>query len=158
MPNDALRRSAPPSTVLPDVGDKRARRTGAAFRAVATVHALAVFGQPILAGRFMNGDTAMLELHGDNAVVVGVLGIVQLIVAILCWRIARGGSWPCSWPVPLCVGLALAEPLQIFFGFNRVIGLHVPLGVAIVATTVVLLISVWTRPRAVGAGDNGGDS
>src|SRR5919198_2375922 len=99
------------------------------LRAVVTLHLAAVFAQPVLAGRFMSGDYDVLAVHRANGIGVAVIGFAQLAVALLCWRPARGPGWP----VPLCIGLTVAEILQIYLGFNRVVGVHVPLGVAIVA-------------------------
>ncbi len=133
---------------------RRARVSRSVFRAVITLHALSVFAQPVLAGRFLNGDVPILELHRTNATMAGVLGFVQLAVA-LTHRLIGAGPW---WPVLACLVLSLAEPAQIFLGFNRFVGLHVPLGAAIVAATLLLLVSAWrpgfTMPRN---GKGGGD-
>jgi hypothetical protein len=120
---------------------RRVRVSRSVFRAVIALHALAVFTQPVLAGRFLIGDVAMLTVHGTIGTVVGVLGIVQLAVALVHRRIGRG-PW---WPVLACLGLMLAGSVQAYLGFSRAVGVHVPLGVAVVTATVLLFIAAW-RP------------
>jgi hypothetical protein len=111
------------------------------LRGVVTVHLGAVAGQVLLAGRFLAGDYDLLGVHATNGIVVTVLGWVQVLVAVLYWHPGGGPAWP----LVACVGLALAEPLQVVLGFSRGIGVHVPLGVAIVVAAVLLAIGVW-RP------------
>ena|SRR5689334_24718190 len=114
------------------------------LRAVVTLHLVDVFAQPVLAGRFMSGDYDMLAAHRINATSVAAVGFAQLLVALLVWRPGRGPGWPAL----VSLGLSLAEPLQIYLGFHRVIGVHVPLAVVIVATSAVLAVQVW-RPAFV---------
>jgi hypothetical protein len=111
------------------------------LRTVVTLHLADLFAQPVLAGRFMSGDYQLLGVHRDNGVSVAVIGFVQLAAALLYWRPGGGPRWP----VLVSLGLSLAEPLQIYLGFNRIIGIHVPLGVTIVATAAVFTVLVW-RP------------
>lgn len=112
-----------------------------ALRAVITLHALDVFAQPVLAGRFLAGDYDTLALHSTNAIIVGIIGYVQIVAAILYWWPAGGAGWP----VLAAFGVSAAETVQIILGFERVVGVHVPLGVAIISTMVVLLVWVWRR-------------
>ncbi|HEY8471522.1 MAG TPA: hypothetical protein VIL37_02675 [Natronosporangium sp.] len=114
----------------------------ALMRLVVTVHALAVFGQPVLAGLFLDGADRLVQVHGANAILIGLLGLGQILAAILLRWPGRGPVWP----VAVSVLLWFFEVLQTGFGFIRVLSLHVPLGVAIVATLLMLLIWVW-RPR-----------
>lgn len=131
-------RPVPPVTGTPRrAGAARVTRT--AFRVVVTVHAAAVLAQPVLAGRFLNGDFGMLSAHRVTGIAVGLLGMVQLAVA-LAHRWAGRGPWR---PALICLGLSLAELAQIFLGFNRFVGVHVPLGVAIVAVTLLVATSAW---------------
>jgi hypothetical protein len=63
-------------------------RTGplALARAVVTAHALAVFAQPVLAGQFLDGNAGMVKVHGGVAVLIELLGMIQIPVAVLLWR------------------------------------------------------------------------
>lgn len=121
------------------------------FRTVISVHALSAFAQAVLAGGFLNGNYDMLGLHGGiSATGVEILGYLQVVVAVLYWRPAGGVLWPAL----ASVAIAAAENVQITLGFDRTIGLHVPLGVVIIAAMTVLATWAWrgsfglrTRPR-----------
>ncbi|QIS15675.1 hypothetical protein [Nocardia arthritidis] len=115
-----------------------------ALRWVITLHALGAFGQAVLAGRFLSGDYDMVAAHATNATVVGGIGYLQVVVALLVWRPGRGPVWPLA----VSVGLVLAETAQILLGYFRGIGVHVPLGVAIIAALMVLLTWAWRRSAA----------
>ena len=134
----------------PERGVLDVRRTGPRpwtvwlLRGSATIHALAAFGQAVLAGRFLSGDYAMLGLHADNASLVGLSGFALLIAAILHWR--RGGG-PGRLPLA-CLALSAAEVTQIVLGYGRVLGVHVPLGVAIIATATAVLVWAWRRAES----------
>ncbi len=111
-----------------------------AFRTVITLHGLDAFAQAVLAGAFLNGNYEMLALHRLNAVLgVVVLGYLQLLVALLYWRPSGGPAWP----LLTSVGISAAESLQIVLGFQRQIGVHVPLGVGITAGVIVLATWAW---------------
>jgi hypothetical protein len=114
----------------------------ALMRAVVTAHAMAVFAQPVLAGQFLDGNAAMVQVHGGVAVLIELLGLVQIPVAVLLWRPGRGPLWP----VGVSVLLFFVEGMQAGFGYTRMLALHVPLGVTIVAGMLLLLMWVW-RPR-----------
>ena len=105
-----------------------------------TGHAIAAFAQSVLAGAFLDGHVVMLRLHRLNAVwgVVG-LGYVQVVLTLLYWR--RGGG--ARWPALVSLGLAVAESVEVMLGLGRVIGIHIPLGVAIITANVLLAVWVW---------------
>jgi hypothetical protein len=54
-----------------------------------TAHALAVFAQPVLAGQFLDGNAGMVKVHGGVAVLIELLGMIQIPVAVLLWRPGR---------------------------------------------------------------------
>lgn len=114
----------------------------ALLRVVVTVHALAVFAQPVLAGQFLSGNFDMVAVHGGVAILIQLFGVLQLPAAVLLRWPGRGPLWP----IGASVLLVLAEALQIGFGYARLLNLHVPLGVSIVSGMLLLLIWVW-RPR-----------
>jgi heme A synthase len=111
------------------------------LRSFLTIQAADVVFQPVFAGRFLSGDFAMLTAHRTNATYVGILSISQIFVAILAWRTAQAPSSL----VGATVALAAAVALQIFLGFARILGIHVPLGVAVVAFSSWLAIWTWTH-------------
>ncbi|MYQ47791.1 hypothetical protein GTW40_22535 [Streptomyces sp. SID4985] len=113
------------------------------FRTVVTGEAVLAVGQAVLAGSFLSGHYAALDLHALNATATGLTAVAQAVAALLLWRPGGGPGWP------LLASLALfgAEAGQIAMGYGRVLAVHVPLGVAIIACTVLMLVRAW-RPTA----------
>lgn len=113
------------------------------LRVTITLQALDAFLQPVFAGRFLSGDFTMLAVHRSNAtqVLLG-LSVIQVVVSVIAWR--RGGA-PGRVVVATSVLLA-AIGTQVGLGFARVLGVHIPLGVLIIATLIALAIWVWRRP------------
>ncbi|MFE7234919.1 hypothetical protein ACFVAF_30660 [Streptomyces sp. NPDC057596] len=116
-----------------------------ALRAVTTVHAAALFTQAVLAGRFLSGDYDMLTAHAVNANVIVAVGLVQVVVALLYWRPGRGPGRPAA----VSAVLLVAEAGQAVLGYQRTLGVHVPLGVTLIAAGLLLLVQVW-RPLPPG--------
>ncbi|GIJ70711.1 hypothetical protein [Virgisporangium ochraceum] len=110
-----------------------------ALRVVLTAHTLAVLVQAAFAGRFMSGDFEMLRAHFVNSQVVGALGLAETALAVVYWRPGGGRGWPAL----ACLGVSIAVPLQIASGIERVIGVHVPLALAIFATSTLLTVWSW---------------
>jgi len=109
------------------------------FRATATFYALAAVAQPFLAGLFLSGSFSALKAHEVTGQAVGGLGILTLICAILLWRVGGG---PVA-AVRISGGLLVAVVLQIILGYDRLLVLHVPLGVAMVAGIGRLAFFAW---------------
>lgn len=112
------------------------------LRAVALVHVALVVGQPLLAGMYLGGDFDALRTHATNANVVVLAALVQAGVALAYVWPGRGRLWP----LPLSVGLFLAEGFQIGLGYERDLALHLPLGVTIVVAQV--LFTIWVLRRS----------
>ena len=113
------------------------------LRAVVLAHAALVLAQAAFAGRYLSGDAAGLRLHERNAELIVTLALVQLILAVLVWRPGRGPAWPAL----ASLALWLAEVAQMSLGYGRLLGVHVPLGVAIFGLTVALAIGTWRLTR-----------
>ena len=113
------------------------------LRVVVVAHAALVLAQAAFAGRYLSGDAAGLRLHERNAELIVTLALVQLILAALVWRPGRGPAWPAL----ASLALWLAEVAQMSLGYGRVLGVHVPLGVAIFGLTVALAIGTWRLTR-----------
>ncbi|WIV61308.1 hypothetical protein [Amycolatopsis nalaikhensis] len=109
-----------------------------ATRGFVTAHAVAIFGQPVFAGSYLTGDYGMLAVHRFGANLVFSLALAQLVPTALLWR--RGGP---RWPFWASVLLLLGETAQYFAGLAGALGLHVPLGVALVSLAVVTLVGIW---------------
>lgn len=113
------------------------------FRVAVTCEALFAFAQAVLAGGFLAGHYQLLALHKENATVTGVAAVVMTLVAVAQWRPGRGPLGP----VFVSAGLFAAEAAQIVLGYARVLAIHIPLGVSIIAAIVLLLVWAW-RPIA----------
>lgn len=112
------------------------------FRWFVTAAAVLAFAQAALAGAFLGGHYGALDLHSINADFAAVAALGMAVVGVLIWRPGRGAAWPAL----VSLGVLMAEALQIHAGYARSLGLHVPLGVAIVAGLLVLALRVW-RPQ-----------
>ncbi|MEV5878370.1 hypothetical protein AB0L75_29925 [Streptomyces sp. NPDC052101] len=113
------------------------------FRAVVTCEAALALGQAVLAGSFLSGHYGALDLHALNAAATGLTAVAQVVAGLLLWRPGGGPSWP----LLAAVALFGAEAGQIAMGYGRVLAVHVPLGVAIIACTFLILVWAW-RPAA----------
>jgi hypothetical protein len=119
------------------------------LRTVLTVHLVAVLAQPVLAGLFLTGDVDAITVHGTIGTFVVLFGLVVVAATIAYVLGGRGRLWV----LPVAVVLFLAEGFQVGMGYSRQLQIHVPLGVAIVTTAVLLAVWVWSpsarRPRGV---------
>jgi hypothetical protein len=118
-----------------------------ALRLVITTHLLMVLAQPVLAGMFLTGDVDAIGVHGLNGSLLALVSMTLIAVATAYAVAARGRLWMPG----LAVLLFLADGFQIGMGYARELQLHIPLGVAIVTTSVLLAAWVWSpfaaRPR-----------
>ncbi|HJV14133.1 MAG TPA: hypothetical protein VJ625_09605 [Propionibacteriaceae bacterium] len=113
------------------------------LRIALTVHALAAVAQPVIAGRYLSGDFDALTVHAANAGLVMLTTIGAFGAAVLYWAAGRGAGWPA---LTLAV-MFVAVIAQTALGALRVLAIHIPLGVAIVA--FALGLAVWSfRPGA----------
>jgi hypothetical protein len=104
-------------------------------RVVSVLVLLQVLVQAALAGGFITGDVGLLDLHSANGVLLVLTTAALLPATVLLLRPGRG-PW---WPIAFSVALWWLVAVQVGFGFARQVGLHIPLGVAIMS-----LISVFT--------------
>jgi hypothetical protein len=123
---------------------RRPRVTRALLIAVLGVHAAAAAAQPFLAGAYLSGQFDAIEIHGINGSLLAGWSILQIVVAVLFWRPGHGPGWPAL----ATLVLFLAEGAQTGTGYTGQLGIHVPVGVAIVGGTVAMFIwsLVW-RPK-----------
>jgi hypothetical protein len=118
------------------------RTTWWVFRVLTTVLAVDAYLQAVLAGRFLSGDFGMLYAHRINGVDgVAILSFVLIVVSVVAWRteLVPGRV------VGYATALSGAVVLQILMGFDRVLGVHIPLGVAIIALSTVMAVWAWRR-------------
>ena len=102
------------------------------LRALAIVHAVTAFLQPVLAGTYLGGNPSANGVHEIAGSMLPVIAVLMLPAALIHWR--RGGGR--AWPVAVIVGLIAAEGAQIGMGYSRSLQIHVPLGVGIVAGSI----------------------
>lgn len=130
------------------VGSQRwPRATRALLIVVLFVHAGFAAAQPFFAGAFLSGSVDAIAVHSIIGNTLPGWCILQIPVTALFWWPGRG-PW---WPLLATVVLFVAESVQLGTGYAGALAAHIPLGVAIVATTVVMFVwsLVW-RPALRG--------
>jgi hypothetical protein len=117
------------------------------FRAIVTIHVVLLLTQPILIGLFLSGgDRSKLEAHEIGGSAVWTTGFLLVIAAILVWPIAHRSAREVIWTVVLFVG----ETFQLMMGYDRHLGIHVPLGV-LLAVMASFLYTWAYKPHATRA-------
>jgi hypothetical protein len=112
------------------------------FRVLVTALTVDTYLQAVLAGRFLSGDYPMLAAHELNGTkVVAITSFVVVAWSIIAWRMRLTPGVL----VVMAVALSGVIVLQIFMGFQRVLGVHIPLGVTIIVLTTALAVWVWRR-------------
>lgn len=108
------------------------------------IHAVLAFGQSILAGAYLSGSLDAMAVHGAIGSGLTALVMLQGLVCLLFWFPGRG-PW---WPFVATVVLFFAESVQVGMGYARTLGLHIPLGVALITCIVAMFVwsLVW-RPK-----------
>jgi len=120
----------------------RARRSSVwrwPLRAVASLLVLMLWAQPLLIGLFLAGDFDKLAAH---SLVGGMLvGLTTLLVvaAVLAWR---PGGLP-GWVVAVAAAMTVGAVVQIAAGYERNLGVHVPLGVTLACAGAALAVRAW---------------
>jgi hypothetical protein len=117
--------------------DRGPRATLQVLRVVAVLHSLAFLAQPVFAGGYLMGDVDDLKLHDVNAFVVTALDVIQLVCAIVFFWKGRGRAWP----IWASLAIALAVEVQVGMGYERLLVVHLPLGVSLVVGQI--LTTVW---------------
>jgi hypothetical protein len=113
------------------------------LRVVATLSSVCVLAQPILAGGYLDGTFDFLDYHANNAEIIALLLLVQILAAVLYRWPGRGSSMPLT----LTITELVLVVVQMIIGYRRVLAVHVPLGVLIVI--LALHVCVWVyRPAA----------
>lgn len=111
------------------------------LRITSLVAAIMLFDQAIFAGQFLSGVYPMLAVHRENATFAGISVLVAAAGAAL-YRWPGRGPW---WPIAAYLGLFGLIALQILLGFQQSLAIHIPLGVTIILTGVVMAVLMWRR-------------
>jgi hypothetical protein len=94
----------------------------------------------VLIGLFLSGgDQAKLRAHEIGGNAVAATGIFAVVASIIVWRMAK---WPAK-AVAWCLLLVVAEIVQLSMGYERHLGIHVPLGVFLAITASFLELWVY---------------
>ena len=105
------------------------------FRATVTIHVVLLLTQPILIGLFLSGgDRSKLRAHEMGGSAVWVTGFLLVLASMLAWRIAHWSARVVIW----CLLLFVAETFQLMMGYDRHLGIHVPLGVLLAVSASFL--------------------
>lgn len=108
------------------------------LRFLVLLHTLIVLAQAASAGTFLDGEPSALRLHQlTGTSVITVVSVLQLIVAVICWRRQQRAAWFAL----AAAGLFVADMIQIGLGFTDRLALHVPVGVAIFGVSLTLLFA-----------------
>lgn len=115
-----------------------------------TVTALLMFGQAVLAGLFMGGESSAFGWHREMATVAGIALMVSIVAAILARRLGQAPRWP----IGATTGMLALMSLLAFAGFRSLTALHVPL--AVITILLAAALAVWAlryQPAAAGTPD-----
>ncbi|HEY5822052.1 MAG TPA: hypothetical protein VIT20_08755 [Propionibacteriaceae bacterium] len=111
------------------------------FRLLATLHALIALTQPLSIGNYLSGLYPWLRVHELVAIVVLLFGLLTGVASI-AYALSGGRVWV----VPVCALFFFAEGTQIGMGHARILAVHIPLGVLIICTALLIAVWSWTRP------------
>lgn len=118
------------------------------LRIVLVLHLALAVSQPLTIGRYLDGVFSMVQVHGTLGSVLFLVTMVAVVAAI-GYAFAGGRIWV----TPVLGVVTFVEMIQVGMGYSRLLGIHVPLGVATVVAAVLLCWWSWTadarrgRPR-----------
>jgi hypothetical protein len=115
------------------------------MRIAVTLHLTGVLVQATLAGLFLDGSDSAVNAHQINGIWIARFCLLQLLIAILFWRMG-GASLR---PVVFTVTLFAAEVLQLMAGFRRILPLHIPLAMLIFGGLVSMTVRLWRFPETI---------
>ena len=107
--------------------------------------ALLIWTQPLLIGLFLGGDFTKLAVHATVGGVVTGLAMIQFLVSVPAWRPGGLPGWVAAAGAAMWVGTIV----QIVAGYQRNLGLHLPLGVALALTGTGIAVRAWLPTRSV---------
>ena len=116
-----------------------------ALRLVASLHALVAVLQPIWMGQYLDGVYTMLTNHAVGGGVLVPIAMLLTVTAVV--YVLAGGRW---WLLVVGPLFIVADGIQVGLGYARLLAVHIPLGVAIVAGAMLLAGWCWTRAAGRG--------
>jgi hypothetical protein len=143
MSNEGQPGAGPPGATITEPPLAAARPwTGWLLRLLLTGQAAMAVLQPILIGRYLDGDFDQLAGHSLNGSLLPAITMVCIIGAALHATVGRGPVWP----VLVTVLLVPVEGVQLAAGYSHSLAVHIPLGTGLVAALLFLAAWSWT-PR-----------
>jgi hypothetical protein len=121
----------------------------AALRTVAIVHLAVLAMQPVLAGQIFSGRPDALAFHSTLGETVAWLGLVQALMALLCWLRNGVGVWFAA----ACLVIFGLDGLQVHLGHAKELSAHVPLGASLLAISLAMTLWLWRQPNPRGANE-----
>jgi hypothetical protein len=97
------------------------------LRSVLVIHLLTVLCLGTLAGMFLSGNATALSLHEIGSRVLLGICLLQVVLTAL---LRAGGRCP-PWVLFSAIGILVAEMLETYAGYQRILILHVPLAILI---------------------------
>ncbi|MEQ4209939.1 hypothetical protein [Actinopolymorpha sp. B9G3] len=134
----------PPTTTPASTGRAAAWRltTFRTLRILVTVQAAIILAQAITAGLLLSGTPNVRGVHGLGAILLVLIGLVQVVVAILHWRPGRGTARLLGPSIGILVGVLV----QAMLGETHNKALHVPFGVLMFGGLLMLTRQLWSAP------------
>jgi hypothetical protein len=112
------------------------------LRVAAGLHAVVICLEPVFAGIYLDGSPGGMRMHEPTGLVIVFLGIVQLLVATVWWR--AGGRWQAA---AVSLLILAGEVVQVSMGYSRQLAIHIPLGIALVASAIAA--ALWINRQQV---------
>jgi hypothetical protein len=94
---------------------------------VLVIHLLIVVSLGALAGMFLSGNDTAVAFHEIGSRVLLGICLLQIMLTVL---LRAGGRCP-PWVLFSAIGILIAEMLETYAGYQRVLILHVPLAILI---------------------------
>ena len=116
------------------------------FRGAIALQVIVMFAQSLLAGVALSGDAIALRVHMLGGAASFAIAVAQVVAAILLVGLASAPGWL----VPVNIGFLIAEGLQMAAGRLGLLGIHVPLGVALFGAAILLAVCARSLQPAGG--------
>jgi heme A synthase len=105
------------------------------LRMITILLGMSVFAQTVMIGHYLSGHDSSLIAHRIGAMVTAVLALLQFVAALLYLFRERGSRAP----VIIAGFMIVVVLVQMIAGFQHMMFLHVPLGVALFGGIVGLI-------------------
>ncbi len=133
------RSKTPPAPPEPRPTAARSPGWRSPLRVAAPLVTALLWTQPLLIGLFLAGDFDRLAVHATVGGVLVLAVFLQFALSVPAWR---PGGMP-GWAVAVAAAMVAGAVVQIAAGYQRNLGLHVPLGVTLAAAGAAVTIAAW---------------